>query len=183
MKKVISVICVFILVFFVLFFYFTRFSYSAMLNKNDFSARDVIASEGYSIDSNHLTKVLLCVDSNKLGIIGAANYGFGIWKETNFGSIIKNPGSGQFATSTMIIPKNPGINGYTEKHIFIAGFVDFPNKPRIKGNSDFYLNIDYYPIDNKVLLFAHAIGGRDMVNFGSSQILQYITEQINVNKE
>ncbi|TCZ70222.1 hypothetical protein E0485_23430 [Paenibacillus albiflavus] len=179
MKKIISgAILLFIFVI-IVSLYLTQWSISANLKKQSFTKKDIISVEGYSKDAEHLTQIYLLADSNKIGIVGLTDQGFGIWKDEQLGWVITNPKFEEFATSSMSIHKNRGINGYIETHIFVAAYLDNDVKPQITGNSDFYLNVDYYTVNNKVLLFAHAIAGRNVSGFGTTEVIDYLMSRLN----
>lgn len=181
MKKIYLLIGCFIVIIIFVILFSTQWSYSANLKRYGFNKNNIITEEIYSMDYKHLTKVLLLANTDKLAIIGLTDYGFGVWKDANIESIVENPSLGEFATTAFVISKSRGINGYYEKHVFVASFIQSKNLPQISGNSDFYLNVDYFTINDKVLLFAHGIAGRNMNEIGSTDVISYLKEKIDFN--
>ena len=179
MRKLYILSGLIVVIFLTLFiFYSTQWSFSANLKKYGFNKNNIIKEEGYVLDHEHLTKILLLKSSDKLAIIGLTNYGFGIWKDSVVEGSVENPDFGEFVTTGFVINRNRGINGYYEKHVLVASYIqNTTNLPHITGNSKYYLNVDYITINDKVILFAHAISGR-YENIGSTKVISYLEENM-----
>lgn len=175
MKKIIvGAFILFVLIFSVI--YYKSWIFSSLLDQYGFTKNDIVSNDGYSTNSKHLLNVLLLADDEKIAIAGLTNKGLGIWKNRDLEVILVNPENDKFI-STGFIKMKP-IEGivYDEKHLFIAGYVN-SKKSHISGNSDFYLNVNYYHVNDKILLYAHAIVGNDVNRFGSRDIISYIESQ------
>jgi len=159
-------------------YYNLNLTISAKIKEAGFSKRDIIAEEGYSLDADRITKVFLLADAEKLGIIGITSRGFGTWKNQGMDSILENPGLHAFVASSFAIMKNLANNLYTEKHVFVAGYIESQPNQIIAGNSDFYLNVDYFTHNGKTLLYGHAIAGKNKSSFGSDEVIQYIQSKL-----
>ncbi|ULO09594.1 hypothetical protein H1230_12955 [Paenibacillus sp. 19GGS1-52] len=120
----------------------------------------VIHAEGYSFydPSDHITKVMLLANDKKLALIEMRKQP--VWGWETF---------------------------YTEFHDFVARYVDAIDSninntvvpPLIKGTEQMYLNVDYFSVNGRTLLFAHAISGKPNHSFGSEEVTEYIDSRLN----
>jgi hypothetical protein len=176
-RRLIGVFIVIAVLIGVVVWYHFNTSISSVLKRQGFTANDIITVEGYSSDAEHITKIILLANRDKLGIVGLTKQGFGKWIIQPMTSVIDNPTNGEYSTSAMSIMKNQGENFYNEKHVFVATYLDNKSEPFIVGNSDFYLNVDYFTVNGKLLLFAHAIAGKSLERFGADDVIFYLNKQ------
>ncbi len=165
-------IFIFLILIGIIIYYILNNNTSSILNKNNLRTSDVLSTEGYSLDGKKMTQVLLAANKEYYGIFGITYVKFGVWKPylISVSSTLDNTGT----TITIPIMKNWGDSLYVENHIFFSKYINTSKKPLITGIDGTYINVDYFDIDNKVLLFAHAITGKNNRNFNAHNLEVYI---------
>lgn len=167
-KKNTWIIIIFLLFLASLSLYLYKNSLPGILRENGFKLEHVIYQEGYSLDSNNLTKIMLLVKNDRVKILGLTKKGLG-WEEN-----VASSDSNKNASAGMTIVKGVGSNRYSEKHVFIAMYADDFNLNDVSKTDEFYLNINKFNVANRQLLFIHAIAGRDKKEFSSQEVLNYL---------
>ncbi|MCR8845055.1 hypothetical protein NQ117_15335 [Paenibacillus sp. SC116] len=157
-----------------------KHSYSAPLNAHGFKKEDIIVNQGYALDPNaeHITKVVLLRNIESLAIAGFEKSELGLWRDYSIKSSMESPSNGQYAIYPLNIMRKSSEGYESEKHLFVATYIDSSNVPLIIGNSNFYLSVDYFTIDNKTILFAHAIAARNKDQFTSDEVITYINSHL-----
>ncbi|QDH22010.1 hypothetical protein [Saccharibacillus brassicae] len=156
--------------------YFFFFNLSSNLRTYGFEAGDAIVDEGYSTDAEHPTKLMLLANEERMGIVVLDGKGLGVWEHDPIVSILENPQGGEFASVYLPILKDWGEQSYTEKHVFASAYVEIDERPFVPNGPDFYVHADYFDVNGRTLLYAHAMSDEDV--FGEEQVIAHLREQL-----
>lgn len=163
-----------------LFSYFFIFNLSSNLRTYGFHADDTIVDEGYSTDGEHPTKLMLLANEQQMGIVVLDGKGLGVWEHDPIVSILENPQDGEFASVYLPILKDWGERSYTEKHVFASAYVTIDERPFVPNGSDFYVHADYFDVNGRTLVYAHAMSDEDV--FDQDMVIAHLKEQLGIEE-
>ena len=149
--------------------YYRYFSITYILNEESFSKKDIVFKKEYSILENENGTLLLLANPEKIGMIFFRKNKYGIRENGHTNSIVENPSNKQIIT--IGFARETAELSRFEKHIIVAYYIDSKEKFDVGNPSDFDLNVEYIPINDRVLLFAHAVGtnieslGSDVISY------------------
>ncbi|OWA34051.1 hypothetical protein B9G55_17110 [Saccharibacillus sp. O16] len=161
--------------------YFFIFNLSSNLRTYGFQHQDTIVDEGYSTDAEHPTKLMLLANEERMGIVVLDGKGLGVWEHDPIVSILENPQDGEFASVYLPILKDWGERSYTEKHVFASAYVTVDERPSVVNGKDFYVHADYFDVNGRTLVYAHAMSDEEM--FTEEMVIAHLREQLGLQME
>ncbi|MCR2806659.1 hypothetical protein [Paenibacillus soyae] len=163
-------------------------SLSYHLRAIGFSKENIVHEEGYSFSdsSDRLTKVMLLADKDRLALIVLERKAIWGWERPSTVSVAEHPKDGQYVLAAAGSMKLSWGKFYTENHVFAARYVDAwtldinagADPPVITGMDQMYLNVSYFSVHDRTLLFAHAISGKGSKGVYSGSVTEHIDAQL-----
>lgn len=157
--------------------YKSTVSFSSIIQSHGFKENEVWVEEEYAVDSNRSTKVLLAANQEKIALLGLEHHFWGYNVNKNLKSIKTNPASKDLVFISLPIMKTSNGESFTEKHIFLAAYVDKKINRPPSQTDEFHITTSYFDINNRILLYVHALAGKSKNSFGSDDVLSYLREE------
>lgn len=162
-------ICTVVIVTLVLLYY-RYFSITSLLGNEDFTKNDIVLIQEYTTYQEELINIFLLANSEKIGLVFAKKNKYGLWVE-NISSIAINPSDDDLITLGFGIFANESNLINADSHIFVSYYLDSKEEFKVISPDDYRLDVEFFPINNRVLLFAHAISNSDI---SSVDVVSYL---------
>lgn len=158
--------------------YHFHFSIPAVLHEHRFYKKDIIASEDYLSypDPKKVMKIVLVADEDKIGLMMLMKNNVGFWTNAYPSSIVNQPLDGELITVGFARMAMENGEVHSDKHIYVAYFVEDEKKIEISSPQYFDLMVDYFDVNDRVLLFAHATAIKE--SFSSEEVTSYLQSNI-----
>jgi len=138
------------------------------LSNEDFSKNDIVLIKEFSAYPEEVINIFLLADSEKIGLIFAKKNKYGLWDVIS-SSIAINPSDEDLITLGLGLFANE--SDQSDSHMFVSYYLDSKEDFKVISPDDFHLDVEFFPINNRVLLFAHAISKSDIK---SGDVVSYL---------
>ena len=170
LKRSIYIFCILAIVVVTLSFLFYRyFSVESILRTNDFSKNDIVLKKEYTAFPKESANVFLLSNPEKIGLIYSKKNKFGIWEKEGISSVADNSTDEQIVTVGFAITNSE--TDRIESHIMVAYYLESEKEFNVKSQKNYHLNVEFITINNRVLLFAHAISN---TGISSDDVISYL---------
>lgn len=150
--------------------YYRYFSITSVLSNEDFTKNDIVLIQEYTAYPEELINIFLLADSEKIGLVFAKKNKYGLW-DVNSSSIAINPSDEDLITLGFGIFANESDLINSDSHIFVSYYLDNKEEFKVISPDDYHLDVEFFPINNRVLLVAHAISNSDI---SSEDVVSYL---------
>lgn len=152
-------------------FYYRYVSVAFVLKDEGFLKEDILLQEKYPVLEDDIGTLLLLANSDRIGLIYSKSKKWGLREEGVTSSIAEQPAAEQIITVGFARPTEE--LGRFEKHSIVAYYLANDEKLDISSPADFDLTVDYFKVNDQVLLVAHAVS-KDRGGFGSDDVMEYL---------
>ncbi|GKV56540.1 hypothetical protein NCCP2222_24870 [Sporosarcina sp. NCCP-2222] len=152
-------------------FYYRYGSVVYVLKDEGFSKEDILQQEKYAVLKDETGTLFMLANSDRIGLIYSKSKKWGIREDGVTSSIAERPAAEQIITVAFARPTEE--LGRFEKHSIVAYYLANDEKVDIGSPDDFDLTVDYFAVNNRVLLVAHAVS-TDRDSLGSDDIMAYL---------
>lgn len=151
-------------------FYYRYVSVAYILKDEGFSKEDIVLQEKYSVLEDETGTLFMLANSDRIGLIYSKSNQWGLREKGVTSSVSERPAAEQIITVGFARPTEE--LGRFEKHSIVAYYLA-NEKLDIVSPADFDLTVDYFSVNNRVLLVAHAVS-TDRGSLGSEDVLEYL---------
>ncbi|CAH1221759.1 hypothetical protein PAECIP111893_04767 [Paenibacillus plantiphilus] len=159
------------------FVFTSKMNFSSIIQNHGFKENEVLVEEEYSTDSKHSTTVLLAANRKKIALLGLEDNFFGYNVNKNLLSIKTDPTPKDLVVISLPIMKTSNGESFTEKHIFLAAYVNKKINRSPAQTDEFQVTTSYFDINNQILMYVHALAGKNKKSFGSDDVLSYLQSE------
>ncbi|QTD43229.1 hypothetical protein [Sporosarcina sp. Te-1] len=172
MKRALFLVGIFLIILgFSSFLYYRYVSVSFVLKDEKFSEKDILLKQEHSVLEGETGTLFLLANSERIGLIYSKSNKWGIREKGVVSSVADLPSAEQIIT--VGFARETEEFGRLEKHIIVAYYLANDKKLDVGSPADFDLTVDYFSVNNQILLVAHAVS-TNRGSLGSDDVIAYL---------